>query len=194
MSVNNSSTANCSPSRLPELFERIVAELDGRGEGDIRSCRCPAHDDQRASLSATLANDKILLFCHRGCSFKAIRSNLASRLGEEAVFLSDRQPIAYYDYESFGGGLLFQVVRYQPKGFSVRRPDGNGGWVKNLKGVTRVPFRLPELLGARDDEPVFICEGEKDALALVELGLIATTNSAAPRKTPPTVFPAKANG
>jgi hypothetical protein len=42
-----------------------------------------------------------------------------------------------------------------------------------------VLYRLPELLAAmeaRPDDPVFICEGEKDADTLWDLGLIATTN------------------
>lgn len=40
-------------------------------------------------------------------------------------------------------------------------------------------YRLPELLAAmeaRPDDPVFLCEGEKDADTCLDLGLIATTN------------------
>ena len=51
-----------------------------------------------------------------------------------------------YDYESEFGELLYQGVRFMPKGFSQRRPDGEGGWIWNLEGVERVPYRLPELI------------------------------------------------
>ncbi|MCH7779357.1 MAG: hypothetical protein IH848_00795 [Acidobacteria bacterium] len=58
----------------------------------------------------------------------------------------------------------------------MRRPDGNGGWVWNLKHVHRVPYRLPDLIKADRGEWVFVVEGEKDADRLAGLGLIATTN------------------
>jgi hypothetical protein len=80
-----------------------------------------------------------------------------------------------YDYTDESGKLLFQTVRYEPKGFRQRRPDGRGGWIWNLKGVRRVLYRLPELT-RRASEPIFLCEGEKDAHTLEALGLLATTN------------------
>jgi hypothetical protein len=84
--------------------------------------------------------------------------------------------VATYDYENEFGTLLYQSVRYFPKAFKVRRPDGNNEWVWSIKGFPRVPFRLPELLRAPDGETIFVVEGEKDALALAALGLTATTN------------------
>ena len=37
--------------------------------------------------------------------------------------------VAVYDYRDADGTLLYQVVRYEPKTFRQRRPDGNGGWI-----------------------------------------------------------------
>ena len=88
----------------------------------------------------------------------------------------DPNVIATYDYNDAHGQLLFQVVRKIPKTFRQRCPDGNGGWIWNIKGIKRVPYRLPELLAADPAEPVFLPEGEKDVNALRERGLIATTN------------------
>jgi hypothetical protein len=34
-----------------------------------------------------------------------------------------------YDYTDEAGKLLFQCVRYLPKAFGQRRPDGKGGWI-----------------------------------------------------------------
>ena len=84
--------------------------------------------------------------------------------------------VAQYDYPNENGQLLFQVVRYKPKGFSQRRPDGRGGWIRNLRGIRRVLYRLPQLLNADPATWVFVVEGEKDADRLAALGLVATTN------------------
>ena len=65
-----------------------------------------------------------------------------------------------------------------PKDFRQRRPDGNGNWIYNLKGVKRVLYRLPEVLEAvRKSQTVYVCEGEKDCDNLARIGLTATTNS-----------------
>ncbi|MBI5184882.1 MAG: AAA family ATPase [Nitrospinae bacterium] len=72
------------------------------------------------------------------------------------------------------GKLLYQVVRYNPKSFSQRRPDGKGGWIWNLEGITPTLYHLSEVLKA---ETVYICEGEKDVDNLRSLGLTATCNS-----------------
>jgi len=88
-----------------------------------------------------------------------------------------------YDYRDAAGGYLFSVV-------VERRPDGtkrvlqgvrNGdGFVWSLNGIAEPPlYRLPELaehLGRGRREPVYVVEGEKDAEALRECGLTATTN------------------
>lgn len=88
--------------------------------------------------------------------------------------------VAQYDYVSPDGQLLFQSLRYEPKDapkeFSQRRPDGRGGWVWNLGGIIPVLYHLPDVLAAvRAGEPVFVCEGEKNADALIQQGLKATT-------------------
>jgi hypothetical protein len=86
-----------------------------------------------------------------------------------------REPAAIYDYVSEGGELLSQVVRYEPKAFRQRRPDGNG-WIWNIEGVRRVPYRLPELLESLGNEQIIIAEGEKDVDNLRRLGAPATCN------------------
>ena len=40
-----------------------------------------------------------------------------------------RKVAEIYDYTDEAGNLLFQSVRYDPKDFKQRKPDGNGGWV-----------------------------------------------------------------
>lgn len=71
------------------------------------------------------------------------------------------------------GNLLYQIVRYQPKDFKQRRPDGCGGWTWR-KGERQVLYRLPEVLEA---PIVFVVEGERDVETLREHGFVATTNA-----------------
>ena len=84
--------------------------------------------------------------------------------------------VAAYHYVDEQGFPLYDVVRFDPKDFRQRHRE-NGGWVWNLKGVDRVPYRLPAVLEAvAARRPVWICEGEEDVHALERLGVVATTN------------------
>jgi 5S rRNA maturation endonuclease (ribonuclease M5)/biotin operon repressor len=86
-----------------------------------------------------------------------------------------RRIVQTYDYTDVDGRLLYQNVRYEPKTFRVRRPDGNGGWLWSLGEVRRVVYRLHELA---EQAVVYLVEGEKDADRLWSLGLPATTAAA----------------
>jgi RecA-family ATPase len=86
---------------------------------------------------------------------------------------TERKIVATYDYTDRDGALLYQVLRYDPKDFSQRRPDGNSGWISNA-GDRKVPYRWPEL-AKFPDATVFACEGEKDAIRVASLGHCATT-------------------
>lgn len=124
---------------------------------------------------------KILLHCFAGCAVEDIVGALGLTMQD---LFTDSQPqsgkreiVATYDYRDPGGKLLYQVVRFNPKDFRQRRPDGAGGWVWNMKGVEAVPYQLPELLAAISRrDTVFVVEGEKDADRLAALGLTATCN------------------
>jgi 5S rRNA maturation endonuclease (ribonuclease M5) len=91
----------------------------------------------------------------------------------------DRRIVATYDYTDQDGNLLYQVVRYQPKDFRQRRPDGNGGWIWR-KGSRQVLYRLPEILEAAI---IFVVEGEKDVETLRSHGFVATTNAGGAKTT-----------
>lgn len=83
--------------------------------------------------------------------------------------------VAAYDYRDAAGALAFQVVRFDPKDFRQRRPDGKGGWAWDMRGVVRAPYRLPELIDAIvAGETIFVAEGEKGVDAIVAAGLAAT--------------------
>jgi hypothetical protein len=86
--------------------------------------------------------------------------------------------VAVYGYPDETGDILFEVVRFDPKAFRQRRPDGNGGHVWSIHGVRRVPFRLSELNEAIALERiVWIVEGERDVINLARIGVPATCNA-----------------
>src|SRR5437763_51697 len=88
-----------------------------------------------------------------------------------------------FTYRNPDGRVAYKIVRYdepwnkkEPKHFSYRRPDGNGGYINNLGNTPHVLYRLPELLQSPLNTIVYIPEGEKCVDTLVQLGLVATTN------------------
>jgi hypothetical protein len=100
-----------------------------------------------------------------------------ARLIQEAVASQHKEPrskpVATYPYQERDGTLLYQVLRYEPKTFRQRRPDGNGSWIWKLED-RRVVYRWPELI-KYPDATVHFTEGEKDADTLAALDLCSTT-------------------
>lgn len=180
---------------MQHTAESIARHLGGATKsGNEWSCRCPAHDDKRASLSITEKQDgKLLVHCHAGCDQAVVVGELkahgiwpSAKPTPEAlpppvqisIGAGKGQISATYDYVSEDGELLYQAIRYEPKDFRQRRPDGRGGWTWSIKGVQRVLYRLPEVLAAvADGRTVYICEGEKDVEAARSIGLVATCNA-----------------
>src|SRR5215207_4065995 len=96
--------------------------------------------------------------------------------------------VATYDYTLLNGEVAHQTVRYEPKEFSQRRPDGKGGWIYKgvFKGFEPVLYRLSEVYAAiRKGDPVLLCEGEKDAERASALGFTATTCAMGAKKWRP---------
>ena len=75
-------------------------------------------------------------------------------------------------YRDESGELLFQTVRYDPKDFNQRRPNGNGGWTWNLDDTRLVLYNLERVL---ESDTVWFCEGEKCADDISGLDLCGTT-------------------
>jgi hypothetical protein len=168
---------------MGDAYDRFVARLEEVTGYPVRngSGRCPAHDDRNPSLSVCRGNSGVATHCHAGCDVEDVVAALGLTMGDLFDAPSQRAAEARmahrYGYRDEHGVLLFEVVRFVPKGFRQRRPDGKGGWVWNTKGVRRVLYRLPKVLEAlAADQPIFVCEGEKDAVALGKAGYVATCN------------------
>ncbi|MGB7069658.1 MAG: AAA family ATPase [Pyrinomonadaceae bacterium] len=198
-----------------------LTKVKKTGDGFIASC--PAHGDEKPSLSIAEGSDgKLLLNCHKGCPTTAIvkaiglemkdlftdnnspiarfngngshkgmlQQGLAAKNVSQGIYtpsfsaetqalpqiVENRRIVAVYEYADADGVTLYENVRYEPKDFRQRRPDGNGGYIWNLHGVTRVPYRLPELVEAirNGTDEIWLTEGEKDADNLRLLGSAAT--------------------
>lgn len=157
--------------------KQILDKLDRvkAASGGGWMARCPAHEDRTPSLKIDVGDDGcVLLKCFAGCSVEGI----CARLGIAERSLFNERPsttiAATYDYRDERGALLYQVVRYEPKDFRQRRPNGKGGWVWNLRGTRRVLYNLAAVASAKD---VLVVEGEKDCDRARELGFVATCNA-----------------
>jgi len=149
--------------------------------------RCPAHDDSNPSLAISQGDKGIVLHCHAGCTPDAVCSALGLTLADLFPPKDTRnghaakvpQLIQAYDYTDERGKLIFQVCRFEPKGFKQRHPDPArpGEWLWNMAGVDRVLYNLPAVLKAKaGGKPIVVCEGEKDADCLNAKGFTATCN------------------
>ena len=155
--------------------EEVLSHFESvRQLGDHWVARCPAHEDRNPSLDIREKGGKILLHCHADCPVERVLEEAGLKISDLFSDLCHKQIVATYDYCDEHGTLLYQVVRREPKDFLQRRPDGNGGWIPNVKGVRRVLYRLPEVLKAKS---VLVVEGEKDADTGSTLGLTATCNA-----------------
>src|SRR5206468_1926270 len=135
--------------------DELLGQLRGvRQSGRGWEAHCPAHDDRKRSLTVAVGDaGALLLRCHAGagCPIEQIVAaigitvaDLFPRDGRKAGARDGRRRIvATYDYRDEQGNLSFQVVRFSPKGFAQRRPDGKGLSLYNLNGVRRLLYRLP---------------------------------------------------
>jgi len=185
-----------SPAEIAEVYAALRNEAlpdDGRGF-------CLAHDD-RNTPSCDYNREKNTYHCKTceasgGVLSLIVAAKAAPSLSAAAKWLKAKGLLrashladawqrvdCTYDYTDENGKLLYQVGRWsQPhKAFGQRASDGEGGWKKGkdvMKGVRRVPYRLPDLLLATSaGREVYVVEGEKDADRLHSLGLCATTNA-----------------
>ena len=178
-------------------FDEFIKHFQGaqrRGERTVNVI-CPYHRDDKASLSISEGNDRILMHCHAGCDTKEILA--AVGLKESDLFydekvkpektwrdklLSERQYQgrsieAVYDYIDAKGKYLYSKIRFTGKVIRYFTIDYKNDTYQTGKpeGVSTL-YNLPTTLKAiKKGFPVYITEGEKDADTLKNLGLTATT-------------------
>jgi hypothetical protein len=180
-------STNGQSSAPKTLLENVLAHFEGaRKVGKEYVALCPAHADSKPSLSIGEGDGgKVVLYCHAGCETEDVLQQAGLRMsdlfppggrkGGKGPGAPAGKIVAEFDYRDEQGELLYQALRYEPKSFKQRRPDGKGGWVWNMQGVRRVLYRLPELLALRPGSTVFSVEGEGVADLAWDLQIPATT-------------------
>ena len=167
----------------------------------LASCPVAGHGrgngDKNPSLSIKEDNGKLLFHCHGGCDqhsvFDAVRErnllpalqrqeySLALIKGELMTMPTLEQE---WEYKDEAGETLFVKRRFKTntekgKTYSLHKVDAAGNRKGSMTGARIVPYRLPELINAREaGRAIYLVEGEKAADALVSIGAIATTSHA----------------
>lgn len=173
------------------------------GHGNNPKAKCPFHEDKNPSFSVDIAkgvwnchagcggggvidllarfeNTDPVEFLKRHTTLECGPSINSVTKTLPRAFSAQMQPSAekaatiekVYQYHDELGGEVYQVVRMVPKSFRQRH-EVDGKWVWKMDGVTRVLYRLPQVM--KSDE-VIVVEGEKDADNLSALGFCATCN------------------
>ncbi len=163
-------------------YDRELSHVKWNGKEGL--AKCPFHEDKNPSLSVNPESGLFNCFAcgqkgsifdfhmHKyGISFQDALNELAAIAGVHEP--QKKKIVATYDYRDASGKVIHQTVRYEPKEFSQRRPDGKGKWIYDLKGITPVLYNLSEV---RKADTVIIVEGEKDVETLKTVGIVATTN------------------
>ena len=186
---------------LQEILQRL-RKVKRVGDNQWEA-RCPAHNDQQASLSVGRGDkDRPLLFCHAGCSFE----NILSALGgaevqrdtqdfdkipkkrkptptyetpkEAALAYKKGEPTKAWWYQGEKGKHVGGILRWDSETGKDIRPIALNEYGRWVKGAMPEPRPIWNHQAVRQTEGVvFVCEGEKAAEAGREQGLVTTTNA-----------------
>ena len=159
-----------------------LENLEYRGDYAKAKCPAHEDNQNSLSLKVG-KNGSLLMKCHAGCDVKNVLAQLNLEFKDlwpnndtpskpsaqwhaiphkpaQTKAKANKKPssvpkkiVATYDYLDENGKLLFQTVRYDPKDFRQRQPDGNGGWIWNLKGVETTLYRWCEVVRFLKEQP-----------------------------------------
>jgi len=189
--------------------ERVLEQLEDYNErgGEWRA-RCPSHNgNSDTSLSIKEGkNGQAVLYCHGGCSWEEIAGAL--NLSATDLFMDDDEPNGFtgftskkatkeppkkktYHWHDLPPGKYYFFHDLSRDTLYIQRHKGEY-YKKNdlslfetykgvLNDVTRVPYRLPELIqGISEGKTIYVFEGCKDVdTAENRLDVVATTSGGA---------------
>ncbi|WP_313393553.1 AAA family ATPase [Sphingobium yanoikuyae] len=168
------------------LAQDITKRFNGQWHGNYGSFPTPGHsagDRGTTVRDAPGAPDGVLINCFNGGDAIAIKDQcrewgiLPARDADEASGRSIWRVTGTFEYVDEDGTVLYRTQRREKAGerkkFVAERLNGTE-WAGGIKGVRRVLYRLPDILAASADEPVYLVEGERKADKLASWGLIGT--------------------
>ena len=163
--------------------------------GTKAQCRCPAHDDNHASLTITKGRKCTLFYCHAGCSVDEILGAVGLEKKDTFYDVEPRSPNwqafvegrekrkieAVYNYVSINGAYAFTKIRLDGKKIiygklqNDRFTYGLGHDVgrKSYKAIYGSLQAINKAIA--ENKPIFIPEGEKDVDTLTKRGYTAFT-------------------
>lgn len=175
-----------------DFREYYQTELNDLGkinkeDGWTEHILCPFHEEKTPSFGVNVTTGQFKCFgCDTkgdifafhmekyGVDFETALDALAKIAGLTQVRFVHPElgvPVKNYGYRDTDGTILYFVCRFEPKEFRPCSLNEKGQIIWRVKGIKPVPYRLPDFA---DAEMIIICEGEKDADTMRQLGFIAT--------------------
>jgi hypothetical protein len=158
------------------LAQRITRAKGGDWTGKQGLIPGPGHSakDRSMAIADNASNDDVVCYSFAGDDPLAFKDTLrAEGLLPTRSSAAEGGP---YIYRNVNGSVAYRIARRAGKKFVAETPTGGDGWCSGMNGAKPIPYRLPQLIESDPEQPVFICEGEKDADNLARLGCVATTN------------------
>jgi hypothetical protein len=186
--VVRSSLQSEPPPDAARNLKKAVLARSGRWEGEEIRFRCPhprLHRNEDANPSARYNPDRFVWYCDacgKGGGWKELCDVMSVSLSSGQRPRS--RPTAYYVYLGEDGKPLRRKVRWEPgfdgrpKSFTWEKLGSGEDWTTCTGGGNPgVLYHSEELPAAREaGTTVWVVEGEKDADAAKDLGLLAVTN------------------
>jgi predicted P-loop ATPase/5S rRNA maturation endonuclease (ribonuclease M5) len=179
-----------------ERFDYVLSRLtvEKRGKNNAL-CRCPCHNDKKASLSVSVGNKGVLIRCFAGCRTEDVVSAVGLSMtdlfyddlpqkGDWKSYVENREHKkieAVYHYHTINdGNYAFTKLRLTGKKLIYGKLEndrfmyGLGG--RSKKDVKAIYGNIKAIKKAVEDgKNVFLVEGEKDVDTLCKHGYTAFT-------------------
>lgn len=181
---------------LKQLVKHFPEQSSIRWRGDDTvQCRCPAHLDDKPSLTITEVPGRVVLHCHAGCDYRDILD--AVGLGPKDLLLTPSHyaekawtfggslgnATVIYDYYDHDGEYAYSklrdaskrirygLVKYDDYGRPLSMTPGTKNKSRYLYNAAAMQYSIENA----PEKPIYYVEGEKDADTLIMQGLTAVT-------------------
>lgn len=171
-------------------LEQILDKLDHKRSGSGWAAKCPAHGDDRSHhLTIHESNDgRVLMHCHKGCTFLEICNAL--EIEPKDTFprpIGDEKRQQYHVRDHTGRVTAIHHRENTPDGKKKvwwTEPDGKTTGLGGLKGESLPLWGAESVSSVPFDRPIVVCEGEKSAYALSQIGVPAVATVTGASGTP----------
>jgi hypothetical protein len=145
--------------------------------------RSPVRDDEHASFSIGVdrLSGRIVFYDHGAAGLMTqaqVAAKLCEHIGEPMSFLyppASGEGVTTFTYYSASGEAMGRKVKRPPTKDFMCQKRTTEGWSYGKPRYVPL-FNLPEVLAAaHEGKPIYIVEGEKDAVAACKAGVVSTS-------------------